>query len=373
MRRWPLRVADVAGVPVVPPPPAVVAATQTRQLLARMHDRVGLPMQVLLERLFGALDAPALYAFVRLDVARHLDRPRTVDDLAARAGVPPERLERLLGYLASRGCIRRDRRGRYRHNRVSRLLTDDGGWKGWVELAGAPWPMAAYAHLHAAVADGIDPMVVAHGVDFFAYLSEHPEAADAFHDAQAAGARLQAVMCASLLPLDGAHSVLDVGGGTGTLLAHLLATRPQLRGAVCDLAEAAAGAHATFREAGVADRATFEAGDFFESVPIGHDVHVLTAVVHDWPDDACVRLLRNCASALAPGGRICVVETELRNGERNSFAQATDLLMLAFTPGGHERTAEQFVRLWDRAGLRCTDRHALPSGGTLFVLEPAAH
>jgi hypothetical protein len=57
-------------------------------LLARAHDRIGLPFQVLLERLTGALDAPALYAFVTLDVPRHLDRPRTVDDLAARVGVP---------------------------------------------------------------------------------------------------------------------------------------------------------------------------------------------------------------------------------------------------------------------------------------------
>jgi SAM-dependent methyltransferase len=323
---------------------------------------------VLLERLLGALDAPALYAFVALDVPRHLESPRTVDDLAARVGVPPDRLERLLGYLASRGCVRSDRRGRYRHNRVSRLLTDEGGWRGWVQFAGAPWTMAAYAQLRAAVVDGADPVAVAHGTAFFSYLAAHPDAAAAFHDAQAAGARLQAVMCAGALPLDGVRSVLDVGGGTGTFLAHVLASHPRLRGSVCDLPEAAAGARETFAQAGVADRATFDAGDFFEAVPTGHDLHVLTAVVHDWSDDDCVRLLRNCATALAPGGKICVVETELRTGELGSFVQATDLLMLAFTPGGRERTTEQFANLWRAAGLCCTNRAGLPSGGTMFVL-----
>ena len=115
--------------------------------------------------------------------------------------------------------------------------------------------MSAYAQLLAAVRDGDDPIAVAHGTDFFSFLAAHPDAAQAFHDAQAAGARLQAIMCAAALPVAGVRSVLDVGGGTGTFLSNVLAGHPELRGAVCDLPEAAAGALATFTEAGVAERA----------------------------------------------------------------------------------------------------------------------
>jgi SAM-dependent methyltransferase len=371
-RRWPLRVRDVAGVPAVPPARATAAATKARAALARLHDRMGLPFQVLLERLTGALDAPALYAYVELGLPEHLATPRPVDEIAARVGVPPDALERLLGFLVSRGCLRCDRRGRYSANRVTKLLTAEGGWGSWVRFLGAPWTMSAYAQTLAAVRDGADPIVVAHGTDFFSYLTAHPDAALAFHDAQAAGARLQAIMCAEALPLNGVRSALDVGGGTGTFLSNVLASHPELRGAVCDLPAAAAGARATFEEAGVADRATFEACDFFAGVPTGHDLHVLTAIVHDWSDDDCTRILRNCADALAPGGRICVLETELRPGEHNSFVQATDMLMLAFTPGGRERTAARYALLWERAGLRCVNRHALASGGTLFELQVVA-
>src|SRR5437588_10735504 len=89
-RRWPLRVHDVAGVPVVPPAGLAAVATKVRATLALAHDRMGLPFQVLLERLTGALDAPALYAFVELGVAEHLAKPKRVDDLAALVGAPED-------------------------------------------------------------------------------------------------------------------------------------------------------------------------------------------------------------------------------------------------------------------------------------------
>ena len=371
-RRWPLNVRDVAGVPAVPPPGIAALATSARAVLGRAHDRMGLPFQVLLERLTGALDAPALYAFVELGLAEQLTTPRRAEEIAPGLGVRADSLDRLLGYLASRGCLRRDRQGRYSANRVTKLLTDDGGWAGWVRFLGAPWTMSAYAQLLGAVRDGSDPIAVAHGAGFFSYLAAHPTAAKAFHDAQAAGARLQAIMCADALPLAGARSVLDVGGGTGTFLTNVLATRPELHGAVCDLPEAAAGARATFAEAGVAERATFEACDFFVAVPAGYDVHILTAIVHDWSDDDCIRILRNCADALAPAGRICVVETALQPGRYGSFVQATDLLMLALTPGGRERNATEYDALWERAGLFCIRRRSLASAGTLFELQRTA-
>jgi predicted O-methyltransferase YrrM len=367
-RSWPLTVRQEAGVPAVPPAFAVRGATRLRVALATLGDRLGLPMQVLLERLLGVLDAPALCALVELDLPDRLDRPRTAFELAAETGSDPATLDRLLCYLASRGCLRRDRKGRFRANRVTRLLTRDGGWSGWVRMIGSPWAMASYTKIGGAVRDGTDPVVASHGVDFFSYLARHPDAAVAFHDAMAAGARLQAVMIGESLGLEQARAVLDVGGGTGALISHLLASHPGLKGAVLDLAEAERGAKAMFAEAGVSERAEFVAGDFFTSVPGGYDVHVLTAVLHDWDDDACVRILGNCAAALEPGGRVVVVDNELRPGARNSFAQSTDALMLAFTPGGRERTAGEFGAIWRRAGLRCTEQTTLPSLGTCYRL-----
>ena len=371
-RAWPLTLRAETGVAVVPPPRAVRATARVRAALAGLQDRLGLPMQVLLERLLGVLDAPALYALVALDLPDRMLQPRSAAELAADAGCDAAMLDRLLAYLASRGCVRRDRRGRYSANRVTRLLTRAGGFAGWVRMMGSPWAMAAYPNVVGAVRDGRDPMVAGNGADFFSYVAAHPDAAAAFHDAMAAGARLQALLLEGSLDLTGVRAVLDVGGSTGSLLAQLLASRSELRGAVLDRPEAAAGARATFAEAAIADRAEFVAGDFFAAVPAGYDLHLLTAVLHDWSDDDCVRILGNCAAALDAGGRIVVVDNELEPGRRNSFAQSTDGLMLAFTPGGRERTKDEFDVLWQRAGLRRERQTTLPSLMTCYELRPAA-
>ena len=371
-RTWPLTLRAEAGVAAVPPASAVRATARIRGALASLTDRLGLPMQVLLERLLGVLDAPALCTLVELDLPDRLARPSTAAELAAATGCDEQTLDRLLSYLASRGCLRRDRRGRYSANRVTRLLTRDGGWRGWPRLMGSAWTMSAYAHIVDAVRAGRDPIIAAHGVDFFSYLAAHPDAAEAFHDAMAAGARLQALMIEGSLDLTGVHAVLDVGGSTGPLLAQLLSSHPELRGAVLDRPEARAGAIATFAQAGITERASFVAGDFFAAVPAGYDLHLVTAVLHDWSDDDCVRILTNCAAALAPGGRIVVVDSQLEPGRRNAFAQATDALMLAFTPGGRERTVDAFAALWPRAGLRCAGQATLPSLLTRYELRPAA-
>ena len=102
-RNWPLTVRQEAGVPAVPPRFAVRGATRLRVTFAALSDRLGLPMQVLLERLLGVLDAPALGALVELDLPDRLDRPRTAAELAAETSSDAAALDRLLAYLASRG------------------------------------------------------------------------------------------------------------------------------------------------------------------------------------------------------------------------------------------------------------------------------
>jgi hypothetical protein len=136
-----------------------------------------------------------------------------------------------------------------------------------------------------------------------------------------------------------------------------------------DLPVVVANAGPVLERAGVAARVEIVGGDFFDSVPPGCDRCVLQAVVHDWDDDACVRILSHCRDALAAGGRILVLEQTLPDHDGDDLARALDLEMLVDTGRGRERTRAEFDALFARAGLRV--RNVIPIAVlSVYELEP---
>lgn len=140
--------------------------------------------------------------------------------------------------------------------------------------------------------------------------------------------------------------VVDVGGGNAALLIALLRAHPGLRGTVVDLPGTAARAEQAVDAAGPADRADVAAGSFFDQLPAGAGGYVLSGVLHDWPDEDAVRILRRCADALPPAGKVLVVD---------HFGDAPDtegdLRMLCYVHG-RERTLGELGELAGGAGLR---------------------
>jgi SAM-dependent methyltransferase len=158
----------------------------------------------------------------------------------------------------------------------------------------------------------------------------------------------------------GVGTVVDVGGGTGALLAEVLRAHPHVRGTLVDLPRVAARAGALFDEAGVAERVTVKAQSFFEPLPAGADLYLLKSVLSDWPDDDAVRILHRCAEAARPSGGRVVVYTNAGLGE----PAAPDLLMLVLV-GGRERTIDELQRLGERGELRLVEARRIPSGKTV--------
>jgi O-methyltransferase domain/Dimerisation domain len=330
---------------------------------------------LILERVLGLVDTKALYCAVDLGLPELLaGGPRTAAQLAATSGSDPDAIDRLMRFLVSRGIFKH-RNGRYANNSASDRLRADHpySFRDWVLFFGSDWNLKIWNEMPGRVRTGRSAAEAAFGVPFFTYLGkENPAAGRAFAGAMAAGSRLQAMLFAESIDFRRVNHVCDIGGGSGSVLAHLLRVHPALRGTVLDLPELAPEAQAIFEAAGVADRATFVGGDFFEAVPAGCDLYIMFAVIHDWDDDRCTLILSNIRKAMAPGGRIMVIEGVVPMHDGEHFLKTTDMLMLVLGDGGRERTAAEFEALWERAGLRLSRRTMLPSTFEVFELVASA-
>jgi hypothetical protein len=207
-----------------------------------------------------------------------------------------------------------------------------------------------------------------HGKDVWTYRGTHPEENAAFDAAMTSVTSVVATSVISTFDFGRFGTVVDVGGGRGGFLAAILNRWPEMRGVLFDQPHVVAGAGSLLADAGVADRCRVESGSFFDGVPGGGDAYVLKSIVHDWPDDRAVEILRSCHRGMHDGAVLLLVERVLQGPNEGVEDAFIDVNMLV-GPGGQERTEAEYAALLDAAGLRLRGVVRSPSG--TCVLEAA--
>lgn len=340
-----------------PAPPAWVVGSflRARHALGRTY-RGSVPATArLLEGSFGLIETKALWTAAELEVADALSAgPLATDALAARIEAQPDALGRLLRLLVSLGYFALDRNGRWRNNATSELLRADHpeSMRAWVLFFGSDWVGEIWNELPTSVRTGGSGTEAAFGSEYFELMARRPEAGAEFDAAMAAASRFTAPFVCAGYDFGAFTRVCDVGGGTGTLLAEILAASPDLLGVVFDLPAVVAGAPSELAERGVADRCEVVGGDFFAAVPKGSDLYVLQSIVHDWDDESAVRILRRVREAMTPGARVLLLESAVPTSPVVHPSKYADLLMLVLTGRGRERTIEEYRALAAGADLR---------------------
>ena len=289
----------------------------------------------------GALTAKALGVAADLGIADALgDGPRPVSDVAREVGADADVLRRILRALASDGVFAEEEPGVFRNTGASALLRRGvAGRQEFAHLFGD----AFYEAAGTLDATSGDPTFARRfGTDFWSWLADNPDERAAFDRAMAGGKERPAERLAAL-EWRADETVVDIGGGNGALLKALLERRPELRGIVFDLPETERDA------ASFGDRLTFVAGSFFERVPRG-DAYVLSAILHDWDDEAATAILRTIHAAAPPDARLLVIESVIPPGNDPYGTKWLDLLMLVI--GGRERDAGEWRSLLEGAGFR---------------------
>jgi orsellinic acid C2-O-methyltransferase len=312
----------------------------------------------LLDMVFGYMPAQVLFAAAELRVADHLaGGQRTSEELAEQTQAHAPSLRRLLRALAGLGVVTQTGPDAFQLTELGAQLRADApdSVRGLVLLLCGPEIWRSWAELASSVRTGETGWDRAHGTPVFEFFEQHPEQSATFNLAMAQHTRDAAPGIIAAYDFSRFAAVMDVGGGDGTLLAEILRTQPHLKGMLFDLPSGLAGAATTLAVAGVADRCRVVPGDFFVSVPEGADAYVMKFILHDWDDDRAVAILRNCRRAMAPGGRLLILERVLPEVVTTEVAETllVDLTML-ITNGGTERTEEQFRGLLTAAGFTLT-------------------
>ena len=234
------------------------------------------------------------------------------------------------------------------------------------------WNWAPWGHLLHAVRTGQTAFRHLHGVPVFEYLSSRPDAAASFDAAMGTLSALQAPQVAAACDLGGARTILDVGGGRGTLLAALLRGNPHLRGILFDVPHVVREAQGILEKEGVAARCQLTGGNFFEGLPAGADTCVLRDILHDWDDEQAQRILRRCRDALPGHGRLILVERIVARDARDALPVLLADLEMLVNIGGRERSETELRALVESNGFRWERCVQLCCGLQHMLIEASA-
>ena len=329
--------------------------------------------QMLLRTAQGYQLSQALYVAAKLGVADLLaEAPRTAPQLAKVLGVQPDPLARVLRALVVAGIFVEEDDGAIGLNEAAEALRSDAPARTRDVIVNFGEEMyQSFGSLLHTVQTGETAFNSIYGMPLFDYYGAHPDV-EAAGSARMTARTLAAAreLAASDLLADGTSTVIDVGGGRGTVVAELLAARQELRAVLVERAPVLRLARAYLDERGVGDRCDLVEGDFFSYVPGGGDHYLLKSVLHDWDDERCVTILSNCREAMHERARLGIVEYVLppraAADPEHLPSILLDLIMLTYA-GGRERTEPEFAALLERSGLRLVGLTPLEAGP--YVIE----
>jgi hypothetical protein len=313
--------------------------------------------------------APMVHAAAQLGLADRIGAgEQTAEELAAATGTHATSLYRLLRTLAGEGLFRETAPRRFALTALGAALKADapGGARDTILFTAGDHHWRAWGELPATLKDGQPGIEKVYGQTFFEYLAERPEEARQFNTAMIGIHGAEAALIAKGYDFSVFGTIVDVGGGTGNLLATILERHKASHGVLYDLPPVVAEARGLIAARGLEDRMSVEAGSFFDRVPEGGDAYILSQIIHDWPEERCLALLAACRRAMTAEARLLIIETVIPPGNEPHVGKTQDIVMLVFT-GGQERTEAEHAALLDKAGFRLV--RVAPTAASASVVE----
>jgi ubiquinone/menaquinone biosynthesis C-methylase UbiE len=332
-----------------------------------MSDKKPTPRQQLVQMIISYWTSMSIHVAAKLRLADLVkDSPKTAAELAKATNTHPQSLYRLLRALASVEIFAEDAQGRFALTPMAECLLDVHGSQRAVALMMGDEHFRAWGDLLYSVQTGKPAFDHIYGKGVFEFLSENVEQAKIFDAAMTGfhGPETQAMIDA--YDYTGVNTLVDIGGGNGTVLTAVLKKHPAIKGVLYDLPGVIERAKKNLADAGLADRCQTIAGSFFESAPPGGDAYQMRHIIHDWTDEQCHTILGHIRKVIPKTGRLLVIEMVVKPGNVPQPAKWLDLNMLVL-PGGRERTEAEYRDLYAKAGFRL--ERIVPTPTEVSVIE----
>ncbi|XP_057871810.2 (R,S)-reticuline 7-O-methyltransferase-like [Cryptomeria japonica] len=316
---------------------------------------------------FAFVESLAVKSVVLLgipDIIAHHGHRATLSLSQIAAELPSEKpdvncLFRILRFLVAKNFFRADtsegaNEVRYGLTPASKWLVKDGvaapslSITALLLMQNDVTMMAPWHHFNDCVLDGGVAFEKANGLHVWDYAAAHPDYNGLFNQAMACNTNFVIkALLSTYGGFQGLNSLVDVGGGIGITIAEIVKAHPTINGINYDLPHVVATAP---RFPGV----KHVGGDMFKKVPSA-DAVFMKLIMHDWADEDCVKILKQCRKAIPDEGKVIIVDVVLNTQEKTgvvpSLGLVSDLVMLAHTSGGKERSEEQWENLLKEGGF----------------------
>lgn len=355
--------ADITGLgpkpmPYAPPSFLIKVVFGLRRFFLKLADLTVPADLAVFERCSGIGHTQILGVLARLNVADILNEygPLTSEELASKTDMNEDAMHRVMRAVITSGIFKLDNDGRFSNNRLSRTLLSGnvGRVKEFAEYFSSKSNSRSYLEMDHILSTGEDGFDYFHKKDLWEWFDQHPGERETFAQMMMGVTFSEAPMVAKLYPFEELSSLCDVGGGRGALVSELAIRYPHLQCALFDCEGVVNSAKPLLRARKVEGRVDTVVGDFFDRIVPGYDAYLFKNVMHDWDNDRCITILKNCRNVMKAGDKVLLVELILEKHDRTNFGAFRDVHVMTVCTGGRERSREDFKKLLNASGFNMT-------------------
>ncbi len=321
--------------------------------------------------LFGYHDTQCLYVVTNLNIADYLqDAPKSITELAQATQTKPDKLLRVMRYLSSKGLFEALPGNKFGLNKNSNYLVSSN-----------PENINNFISLHARyfyrgaskLIENIKSNATSFELEFGQiaghYFQKDSVAGEVYNKAMRENSELYGRLISELYDFAPYKTIVDVGGGIGSLLAHILLKNKHSFGINYDLPGLQQSSELFFKEQGLASRVKYAGGDFDQFVPDGGDIYLMKAILHAREDESAATVLQQCKNVVPDHGKLLIIERVISASE-GCYAEActNDINMLNVTRG-RVRTLDKFKSLFENSGFLIKATYPVIDSISILELE----